>query len=199
MDFLNENENNEFLKSEIHFHNITHDDMKNGTGLRVVLWVAGCTHHCKECHNPITWDENGGLPFTQWEESEFWEWLDKPFTEGATFSGGDPLHPKNRNYIGKMMEKIKKTRSGKNIWLYTGYELVFSESEGFYFKDDEGNTFTYPYLSYIDTLIDGKFDCMVRNLDLQAGKKVLWRGSSNQRIIDVQASIKQNKIITTEV
>ena len=74
------------LAPTIRYHNITHDDMKNGDGLRVVLWVAGCEHHCKECQNPITWDPDGGIPFTTWDEAEFWDWLSKPWTKGATFA-----------------------------------------------------------------------------------------------------------------
>lgn len=189
---------NENLHCEINFHNITHDDMLNGTGLRVALWVAGCIHQCPNCQNPITWNENGGMPFTQWEESEFWEWLDKPWTEGATFTGGDPLHPKNREKIGNMMKKIKETRPNKNVWVYTGYDLKCSESEGFYFEDANGNTFIYPYLKYIDTLVDGRFECKIRELDLKTGKDANWRGSSNQRVIDVQRSIKENRIIVME-
>lgn len=181
------------FNSEINIHNITHDDMKNGNGLRVVLWVAGCSHHCPECHNPITWDPDGGIPFTQWEEAEFWEWLDKPWTEGATFSGGDPLHPRNRKFIGNLIRKIKETRPGKNIWVYTGYSLKKTD-DGFIFEDENGDTFELPELKFIDVLIDGRFECKVRELDIQTGKQVHWRGSSNQRIIDVPNSLKSGNI-----
>ena len=75
------------------YHNITKDDMLNGDGLRVVLWVAGCSHGCRECQNPITWDPNGGLPFTDSERAEIFAELDKDYISGITFSGGDPLHP----------------------------------------------------------------------------------------------------------
>jgi anaerobic ribonucleoside-triphosphate reductase activating protein len=173
--------------------------MLNGEGLRVVLWVAGCSHHCKECQNPCTWDPNGGIPFTQWEEAEFFEWLAKPWTQGATFSGGDPLHPANRNCIGKMMQFIKENYQGKDIWCYTGYRLEHSESEGFYLEDADGSRFQFPFLKYIDVLVDGRFECKVREADIAADRKVYWRGSSNQRIIDVQASLQNGKIITREI
>jgi len=189
------NENTYF--SSINIHNITHDDMLNGDGLRVVLWVAGCTHHCKECHNPITWDCKGGIPFTQWEEAEFYEWLSKPWTQGATFSGGDPLHPANREYIGKMMENIKKNYPGKDIWCYTGYTLE-KESDGFIFRDANGEQFEFSALKHIDVLVDGRFECETRKKDIEEGKKVLWRGSSNQRIIDVQKTLEEKKIIEKE-
>ena len=79
------------------YHNITKEDMLNGEGLRVVLWVAGCNHHCKNCQNPETWDENGGIPFDEEAENELFEALDKSYISGITFSGGDPLFPNNRS------------------------------------------------------------------------------------------------------
>ena len=78
------------------YHNITKDDMLNGDGLRVVLWVAGCAHCCKGCQNPVTWDPDGGLPFDGAARAEIFEQLDKSYISGITFSGGDPLHPSNR-------------------------------------------------------------------------------------------------------
>ncbi len=183
-----------FQSPRINIHNITHDDMLNGDGLRVVLWVAGCEHHCLECQNPCTWDPNGGIPFTEWEEAEFWEWLNKPWTQGATFSGGDPLHPRNREFIFEMMKRVKEI-PGKDVWLYTGYNLRYTEAEGFYFEDSFGKTFKYPGLPYIDILIDGKFECQTRQADIKSGRTVLWRGSSNQRIIDIQRSLSEGKIV----
>ena len=87
----------------MNYHNITKDDMLNGDGLRVVLWVSGCTHHCHGCQNPITWDVAGGIPFDKAAEDELFEALSKPHISGITFSGGDPLLPQ------------------KTIWLYTGF------------------------------------------------------------------------------
>ena len=91
------------------YHNITKDDMLNGDGLRVVLWVAGCSHCCKECQNPITWDPNGGLLFDEEAKAELFEALDKPYISGITFSGGDPLHSANRLDVRNLMEEIKET------------------------------------------------------------------------------------------
>ena len=176
-------------KTTINYHNITHDDMRNGDGLRVVLWVAGCEHHCVECHNPITWDSKGGIPFTEWDESEFWDWLSKPWTQGATFSGGDPLHPHNRNKIGQMAQLIKKKYPDKDIWVYTGYEL-HQENGLFSFVNKAGETFTLPWLDCIDVLVDGRFDCEQRKQDMLEHKKVFWRGSSNQRLIDIPKTIE---------
>ena len=98
------------------YHNITKDDMLNGDGLRVVLWVAGCNHCCRECQNPITWDPNGGLPFTEAEEAEIFTELDKDYIGGITFSGGDPLHPSNISTVTALAKKfvrnIQIRRSG---------------------------------------------------------------------------------------
>ena len=102
------------------YHNITKDDMLNGDGLRVVLWVAGCSHCCKECQNPITWDPAGGLPFDEAAKQEIFEQLDKSYISGITFSGGDPLHAANRLDVRNLMAEIKQKYPDKTIWLYTG-------------------------------------------------------------------------------
>lgn len=174
----------------INYHNITHDDMLNGDGLRVVLWVSGCTHHCKGCQNPETWDPDIGLPLNNWEESEFWEWLAKPWTQGATFSGGDPLHPRNRDYIGSLIARIKEKYPSKDIWLYTGFTLT----DEFKLSSKE-ECFELPYLKDIDVLVDGRFEEDTRKKDIEGHVKCHWRGSSNQRVIDVKESLKTGSIV----
>ena len=153
------------------YHNITKDDMLNGDGLRVVLWVAGCSHCCKECQNPITWDPNGGLPFDDAAKQEIFEQLEKPYISGITFSGGDPLHSANRVEVRNLMAEIKQKYPAKTIWLYTG--------------DSWENILHYAAMQYIDVLVDGEFQVDTKDV------KLLWKGSSNQRVIDVQASLKQ--------
>lgn len=101
------------------YHNITTDDMLNGDGLRTVLWVAGCNHKCKGCHNPITWDVNGGIPFDDTAKTELFEKLSKDYISGITFSGGDPLHPQNRECIGSLIREVAEKFPTKTIWLYT--------------------------------------------------------------------------------
>ena len=152
------------------YHNITKDDMLNGDGLRVVLWVAGCSHCCKECQNPITWDPEGGIAFDEAAKQEIFEQLEKPYISGITFSGGDPLHAANRLDVRNLMEEIKTKYPDKNIWLYTG--------------DVWENILHYPLLIYVDVLVDGEFMIDLRDPKLQ------WKGSSNQRVIDVQKSLK---------
>ena len=145
--------------------------MLNGDGLRVVLWVAGCSHCCKECQNPITWDPNGGLPFDDAAKQEIFEQLEKPYISGITFSGGNPFHSANREEVRNLMAEIKQKYPDKTIWLYTG--------------DSWENILHYAAMQYIDVLVDGEFQVDKKDV------KLLWKGSSNQRVIDVQASLKQ--------
>jgi anaerobic ribonucleoside-triphosphate reductase activating protein len=145
--------------------------MLNGDGLRVVLWVAGCTHCCKECQNPITWDPDGGVLFDEDAKAEIFEQLDKSYISGITFSGGDPLHAANRLDVRNLMEEIKIRYPQKTIWLYTG--------------DVWENILHYPLMKFVDVLVDGEF-----KIDLK-DNKLLWKGSSNQRVIDVQNTLAQ--------
>lgn len=153
------------------YHNITKDDMLNGDGLRVVLWVAGCSHCCKECHNPITWDPNGGLPVDDKVKEEIFQQLNKPYISGITFSGGDPLHAANRLEVRNLMEEIKAKYPDKTIWLYTG--------------DTWEKILHYPLLQFVDVLVDGEFKVELKDVNL------MWKGSKNQRVIDVQKSLQQ--------
>ena len=153
------------------YHNITKDDMRNGDGLRVVLWVAGCSHCCKECQNPVTWDPNGGLLFDKAAKEELFQQLDKSYISGITFSGGDPLHSANRLDVRNLMQEIKERYPNKTIWLYTG--------------DKWENIFHYPMMQYITVVVDGEF--MIQQKDTQ----LLWKGSKNQRVIDVQQTLQQ--------
>lgn len=154
------------------YHNITKDDMLNGDGLRVVLWVAGCSHCCKECQNPITWDPNGGLLFDEEAKRELFEALNKPYISGITLSGGDPLHSANRLDVRNLLEEIRTKFPDKTIWLYTG--------------DSWESILHYPLLQFVDVLVDGEFKVEEKDA------KLLWKGSKNQRVIDVQKSLKQS-------
>ena len=170
------------------YHNITTEDMKNGDGLRTVLWVAGCEHHCPECQNPVTWDENGGIPFNEEAESELINSLRPDYISGITFSGGDPLAHFNRAGVAKLIAKIKGESgglAGKSIWFYTGYtwEQLLHELK---IGSDRNLAFI---LSRANVLIDGPYEKDKRDVSLK------WRGSSNQRVIDVQASLKTGKVI----
>lgn len=157
------------------YHNITKDDMLNGDGLRVVLWVAGCLHGCKECHNPVTWDPNGGILFDQTTKDELFDQLKRDYINGITFSGGDPLFPSNRECITALAKEIRERFPSKTQWLYTGYEW------------DEIKEL--PVIQYLDVVVDGRFDIEQRNTQLH------WKGSENQKVIDVQLSLKEQQIV----
>ncbi len=159
----------------MNYHKITKDDMLNGDGLRVVLWVSGCNHQCEDCQNPVTWDLAGGLPFDEKAEEELFEALKKPYISGITFSGGDPLHQFNRQETFRLMKKVKETMPEKTVWVYTGF--LWDD-----FKDTEE-------MKYVDVFVDGRFIKTLKDDNLQ------WVGSSNQRIIDVQQTLKTGKII----
>ena len=157
------------------YHNITKDDMLNGDGLRVVLWVSGCNHACPHCHNPYTWDPNSGIDFDQDAKKEIFDLLDKDYITGITFTGGDPLFPDNRETIGNLIKEIHQQYPNKTIWLYTGYLYEKIESLDF--------------IKYIDVIVDGPF------IMAQCDPQLHWKGSSNQRVIDVKETIQLGKIV----
>ena len=152
--------------------------MLNGEGLRVVLWVAGCTHHCRECQNPITWDIDGGLPFTEKEREEIFSELEKDYVSGITFSGGDPLHPANVPEVTALAKEIRERFPDKTIWLYTGFlweEISDMEIAG-----------------YLDVVVDGEFQIARKELLLH------WKGSANQRVIRVPETLKTGRVVLYE-
>lgn len=157
------------------FHNITKDDMLNGDGLRVVLWVAGCTHCCKGCQNPVTWDVEGGVLFDDAAKAEIFEQLDKSYISGITFSGGDPLHPENRAEVRELAIEIKEKYPDKTLWLYTGF--TWEEIA------------EYPIMQYLDVVVEGPFILEQRDV------KLLWKGSSNQRVVDVKKTLASDNIM----
>ena len=161
----------------MNYHNITTDDMRNGEGLRVVLWLAGCEHHCKNCQNPITWDPDGGVPFGVEAFNELIGYLKKDYISGITFSGGDPLHPNNRIMVLAMSRMIK-TYLGKTVWLYTGYKWERVR----YLRGIE----------YVDVIVDGPF------VEELADVNYHWAGSTNQRVIDVRRSLVAGYVVYYE-
>lgn len=157
------------------YHNITKDDMLNGDGLRVVLWVAGCEHRCPHCQNPVTWDINGGLEFDKAAKEEIFSELKKDYISGITLSGGDPLHVQNRDEIGALIEEITSEFPGKTIWIYSGYEW--------------GDVQDLPFMKNVDVIIDGPF------IEKLKDNSIPWRGSLNQKVIDVKKSYEVGKIV----
>lgn len=162
----------------MNYHDIKHDDMNNGPGLRVTLFVSGCDHYCNGCQNPETWDTKSGIPFDNTAIEEIFKQLDNDYISGITFSGGDPLNANNRVEVCSLIHQIRlKYGKSKSIWIYTGYtweEIV--------------NTLT-PVLLGVDVLIDGMFQKDLADVNYH------WAGSTNQRVIDVQRSLEEKKIV----
>lgn len=157
---------------------ITYPDINNGIGLRVTLWLSGCNHKCIGCHNPETWDPNSGMFFGKLAEERLDYILSLGYIKGLTLSGGDPLYCPNRDSIYNLLLQIKNKFPHKDIWLYTGYkwEDIMNDSK---MKD---------IVSFCDTVVDGKFIKEKRCL-------AKFKGSTNQRVIDVKKSLLTNKIV----
>ena len=158
---------------------ISNFDTANGLGIGNVLWVSGCSHHCPQCHNPQTWDKNAGKEFTEEVLDNLLDKLKRPFIMRLTLSGGDPLFLGNRDEITNVVRKVKKNFPNIKIWCYTGY--LWEEV-----KD-------LPCMDYIDVLVDGEFKIDLKDITLP------FCGSSNQRVIDVQKSLKMGKVILEEL
>lgn len=157
--------------------------MLNGEGLRVVLWVSGCSHQCPGCQNALTWDPDDGVVFDDTTVEEIYHELDQDWCSGLTLSGGDPLFLGNRKMIRDLVLNVKTKYQDKTIWCYTGYtweELMAQAETDQNLKD---------ILEHIDVLLDGKF------ILSQAETKLHYVGSANQRIIDVPKSLDKQQVI----
>lgn len=166
----------------MNYHNIIHDDMRNGTGLRVTLFLSGCNHYCNNCQNPQTWDPNGGIKFDLDAIKEIFDQLQKDYISGITFSGGDPLYEKNYNEVLKLCEKIKIMFPSKDIWIYTGYSWEYIL----------GSDKLREILKFTDVIVDGLF------IEELSDIKYHWAGSTNQRVIDVKKSIESENVVLLE-
>ena len=154
--------------------------MNNGDGLRVVLWLSGCNHHCPKCQNPQTWNPESGILFEGEAENELFDELKKDYISGITFSGGDPFHENNIEDVLNLINKIRILfGESKTIWLYSGY--TFEQC----LEDKQ----RYETLKQCDVFVDGRYIDALKDVTLR------WRGSSNQRVIDVKQSLKNKEII----
>lgn len=165
----------------MNYSGIKYTDMINGQGIRVSLFVSGCLHFCEGCFNSKTWNKDFGNPFTEKEENEILEYFDKynNSLKGLSLLGGDPTYPSNINPLIKFLYKFKLRFPQKDIWIWSGYtwEEIIKDSQ------------KLKLISLCDVLIDGKFNINLKDLNLK------WKGSSNQRVIDIQQSLKYNAII----
>lgn len=159
-------------------------DIANGIGVRVVLFVSGCTHHCKGCFQPETWSFDYGQDYTKATEDEILEALRPAFIDGLTLLGGEPFEPQNQAELIKLLRRIRKELPEKTVWAFSGY--TFEELTG---ESRARCTVTDEMLSMVDVLVDGEFVEEKRNISLQ------FRGSENQRLIDVPKTLKSGQIV----
>ncbi len=169
----------------MHYGEIKNYDIANGEGVRVSLFVSGCTHHCKNCFNAETWDFNYGKPFTEETEDLLIEYLLHDYIDGLTVLGGEPFEPSNQSALLPFLKRVRQSLPNKTIWCYTGYlfdEELLNESRARCEYTDE-------MLSLIDVLVDGEFVQDLYDISLS------FRGSSNQRIIDIPKSLETGSIV----
>lgn len=171
----------------MNFATIKPFDVANGPGVRVSLFVSGCTHRCKGCFNEEAWDFSYGEEFTEFYSDKIIEHLKPDYIKGFSLLGGEPFEKVNRDVLCGLLEKIKQTYPQKNIWCYTGYDFEKDLLHGS--LNDES---TKRMLSMIDILVDGKFVLEKKNIKLR------FKGSENQRIIDVKKSIENNEVVLWE-
>lgn len=157
-------------------------DIANGPGVRVSLFVSGCTHHCPGCFNEVAWDFNYGQPFTQEIMDRIVQMLRPDYIRGLTLLGGEPFEPENQSAIVQLLRQVKRELPQKSIWAFSGYLFDRDILSG-----RLGDT--REYLSYLDVLVDGPFIEAQKNLSLR------FRGSENQRLIDVPASLAAGKVV----
>ena len=205
----------------MNYHNITYPDMNNGDGLRVVLWLSGCSHHCYNCQNPQTWDANSGIPFDESAKKELFRELDKDYISGLTLTGGDPLFESNLDGVLDLVtefnkrynfqkvdsaipckmgvseventDKIRLSLPNKSIWIYSGYTwnqvmnpIVTSD---FNTKRDNIIRKRQEIVKQCTVMVDGRY------IDSQRDISLKWRGSINQKEIDIKRSIMQNELV----
>ncbi len=173
----------------MNYGNIKYFDIADGVGVRTTLFVSGCTHHCRECFQPETWDFGFGEEFTDKEEDEIIASLKDDFVEGLTLLGGEPFEPENQKALLPFLKRVREEVPEKSIWSYSGYtweELNDPENERCHTE------YTMEMLKMLDILVDGEFHIEEKNLGLR------FRGSANQRVIDVKKSFERGEPVLSE-
>lgn len=169
----------------MYYSKIIKHDIANGDGIRVTLFVSGCTNHCKNCFQPQTWDFCYGTQFTKTPEDELINALKKPYIKGLTILGGEPMEPENQECLLPLLRRVRSELPDKDVWCYTGFTYEELTTEGThcrcYYTDD--------MLNLIDFLVDGRFIEELKDISLR------FRGSSNQRIIDVKKTIEGKSVV----
>ncbi len=173
----------------MHYGRIFYCDIANGVGCRTALFVSGCTHHCKECFNPETWDFQYGEPFTEHEVLEILDSLAPVYVDGLSLLGGEPMEKENQPVIYDLLVRMKERYPKKSVWIYSGYtfeELTDSENARCHTE------YTKSILEMTDILVDGEVHIEEKNISLR------FRGSENQRIIDVPKTLETGSIVLSE-
>lgn len=159
----------------MHYSTIKDCDIANGIGVRITLFVSGCTNHCKNCFQPQTWDFDFGEPFTEETEKKLLEMLKPDYINGLTLLGGEPMEPQNQRALVPFLKRVREAYPNKNIWCFTGFTYEILKTDGSHPRCEV----TDEMLSLIDVLVDGRYVDELKDLTLQ------FRGSSNQRLIDM--------------
>ena len=182
---------------------IDKDDECNGDGLRVILWLSGCSHHCKECQNPQTWNPDSGILFDDLAEEELFKELNKDCISGMTLTGGDPLHESNLDGVLELVNKTRLLLPEKTIWLYTGYtweECQPNTRREWFVREHFPNDKKLlnesiiqdkraEIVENIDVMVDGRY------IDSRRDITLAWRGSKNQRVIDTKKSLQKGEVV----
>ncbi len=169
----------------MNYAEIKKTDIANGEGVRVSLFVSGCRRGCKNCFNKIAWDFSYGKPFTEEVEEELLAALSPDYIAGLTLLGGDPMEPENQRALLPFVKKVRARLPKKNIWCYTGYTYQAGE-----IAEPQANCeVTRELISLFDVLVDGRFVEELKDIRLK------FRGSSNQRVIDVKRSLSENNVV----
>ena len=181
--------------NNIHYASIRNLDISNGEGVGVALFVQGCHFHCYNCFNTETWDFNGGKEWTEETKNKFIKLIDRPYINRISVLGGEPLAEQNLDEVLSLIKEIRISFPEKTIWLYTGYDFDLLNSKYNEYKytpfaanADEWLT-RWEIISNVDVLVDGEY------IDEQRDITLKWRGSSNQRVIDVKQSLAKNKVV----
>lgn len=169
----------------MNYATIKNNDIANGPGVRVSLFVSGCTHHCPGCFNEEAWDFEYGQPFTQETIDSILNMLKPTHIKGLTLLGGEPFEPQNQPAVVELLRQVKANYPEKSIWAYSGYLFDKDILAGRLGPRE----ITDEYVSYLDVIVDGRFVQSKKNLSLR------FRGSENQRLIDVKASLKAGEVV----
>ena len=169
----------------MYYGKIKNCDIANGEGVRVSIFVSGCTNHCKNCFQPETWSFNYGKPYTKDTENELLRLLEPGYINGLSVLGGEPLEPANQPDVLKLIERVRHEYPKKNIWVFSGFTFEELKTDGAYPR----TKYTDELLGSIDVLVDGRFDQSLYDISLR------FRGSSNQRLIDMPATLSAGRIV----